>query len=190
MLVDNLVEECTETVKEVKLAKRTSTENENVCKYSSCTLYIVLFSIIFAINVGIDPYFVYYKYINGNKKIGDEKRFNYQTTFDYWSYKMATYIKSINIKNGAYYFFNGIINIEVFYSNLLKIDKKSYKNFDIYYTGYITIKKTGDYENIYSVNPLYLIIGEVDGFIEEENESKYLVFDSADKNREWLEKYA
>ena len=103
---------------------------------------------------------------------------------------MATYIKSINIKNGAYKFFNGMINIEVFYSNLLKIDKKSCKNIDTYYTGYITIKKTADYENIYSVNPLYLIIGEVDGFIEEENESKYSVFDSEDKNREVLEKYA
>ena len=83
-----------------------------------------------------------------------------------------------------------MINIEVFYSNLLKIDKKSCKNIDTYYTGYITIKKTADYENIYSVNPLYLIIGEVDGFIEEENESKYSVFDSEDKNREVLEKYA
>ena len=102
---------------------------------------------------------------------------------------MATYIKSIKIKNRAYYFFNGMINIEVFYSNLLKIDKRSYKNIDIYYTRYIIIKKTGDYENIYSVNPLYLIIGEVDGFIKEENESKYLVFDSVDKNREVLEKY-
>ena len=69
MLVDKLVEECTGTVKEVKLAKRSSTENENVCKYSSCTLHIVLFSIIFEINVGIDPYFVYYKYIMAIKKL-------------------------------------------------------------------------------------------------------------------------
>ena len=99
-------------------------------------------------------------------------------------------IKQINIKNRTYHFHNKIINIEKFNSSLLKIDKKSCKDLDIYYIGYITIKKTGDYENIYSVNPLYLIIGEVDGFIEEENESKYLVFDSADKNREWLEKYA
>ena len=30
-----------------------------------------------------------------------------------------------------------------------------------------TIKKVDDYENIYSVNPLYLIIGEVDGLIQE-----------------------
>ena len=43
---------CTENVEEVKLAKITSTENKNKHKCSSCTLYIVLFSIIFTINVG------------------------------------------------------------------------------------------------------------------------------------------
>ena len=55
-----------------------------------------------------------------------------------------------------------MINIEDFDSCLLKIDKKSYKNIDIYYIGYITIKKIDDYDNIYSVNPLYLIIDKVD----------------------------
>ena len=58
-LVDKLVEECTENVEEVKLAKITLAENENKYKCSSCTLYIVLFSIIFTINVGINTYFVY-----------------------------------------------------------------------------------------------------------------------------------
>ena len=55
-----------------------------------------------------------------------------------------------------------MINIEDFDSCLLKIDKKSYKSIDIYYIGYITIKKIDDYENFYSVNPLYLIIDKVD----------------------------
>ena len=41
-------------------------------------------------------------------------------------------IKQINIKNRTYCFFNDMINIENFDSNLLKIDKKSYKNIDIY----------------------------------------------------------
>ena len=58
-LVDRLVEECTETNNEVKLTKITPAENENKHKCSSCTLYIVLFSIIFTINVGIGIYFVY-----------------------------------------------------------------------------------------------------------------------------------
>ena len=67
--------------------------------------------------------------------------------------------KQTEIKNWVYYFYNHIIKIEEFNSNLVKIDKKSYKDIDIYYIGYITIKKTGDYENIYSLNPLNLIIG-------------------------------
>ena len=64
-------------------------------------------------------------------------------------------MKQIEIKNRTYYFYNDRINIEEFDSNLLKIDKTSYKDIDIYYIGYITIKKIGDYENIYSVNPLF-----------------------------------
>ena len=98
-------------------------------------------------------------------------------------------VKQIEIKNQTYYFYNDMINLKDFESNLLKIDKKHYKGIDIYYIGYITIKKIGDCENIYSVNPLYLIIGKVDGHIEEKNESKYLVFDSTDENKEVLEKY-
>ena len=50
-------------------------------------------------------------------------------------------IKELNIKNQTYYFFNDIIDIKNFQSNLLKRDKKHYKDFDIYYIGYITIKK-------------------------------------------------
>ena len=50
------------------------------------------------------------------------------------------------------------IDIKDLQSNLLKIDKKQYKDTDIYYIGYITITNFGDCENIHSVNPLYLII--------------------------------
>ena len=53
-------------------------------------------------------------------------------------------MKEINIKNRTYYFFNEMISIEVFFPNLPRIDKKSYKNIDIYYIGYITVKKMGD----------------------------------------------
>ena len=77
-------------------------------------------------------------------------------------------IKQVNIKNGTYYFFNDMINIKNFDSNLLKIDKKLYKNIDIYYFGYKTIEKIDDYENIYSVNPLYLIVNTANGHTEEE----------------------
>ena len=89
-------------------------------------------------------------------------------------------IKEMNIKNRTCYFFNDMINTKDFDSRLLKIDKKSHKNVGIYNIGYITIKKTDDYENIHSVNPLYPMIGEVIGHIEECNGNKYLVFDSAE----------
>ena len=82
-----------------------------------------------------------------------------------------------------------MINIKISDSNLLKIDKKSYKNIDIYYTGYITIQKIDDYENINSVNPLYLIINTADEQIEEKNGNKYLTFASTDENKEVLKKY-
>ena len=61
-LVAPLIEECTETVEEVKLAKITLAENENIYKCSSCTMYIVLMIVVFTINVGIVTYYVYSQY--------------------------------------------------------------------------------------------------------------------------------
>ena len=61
--------------------------------------------------------------------------------------------KQMNIKNRTYYFYNDLINIKDFDPKLLKLDKKSYKNIDIYYIGYITKK---DKYKINSVNPFYL----------------------------------
>ena len=51
-----MIEECTENIDEVKIAS----ENKHKNKCSSCTLYIVLFSILFTMNVGIGTYFVYF----------------------------------------------------------------------------------------------------------------------------------
>ena len=82
-----------------------------------------------------------------------------------------------------------MINLKNFEPNLLKIDKKSYKNIGIYNIGYITIKKIDDCENIYSVNPLYLLVNHASGYIEEKNGNKYLIFDSVDENKEVLKKY-
>ena len=123
-------------------------------------------------------------------------------------YKMGE-VKQINIKNRTYYFYNDIINIKNFDANLFKIDKKSYKDIDIYNNGYITKKKIDDCENIYIVNPLYLFIDHTSGYIEEKDlnplylncdhasgyikengVNKHLVFDSTDENTELLKKYS
>ena len=96
-------------------------------------------------------------------------------------------IKEINIKNRTYYFLDEMINIKDFDSNLLKIDKMSYKNIDIYYIGYITMKDS-DYVKVSSVILLYLIIDKVDGYIKEKNGNKYLILTSTEKNKVLLTK--
>ena len=59
-LLDKLTKECTKNVEEVKLAKITSTEDENKHKCSFCALCIILVLILFTINFGIGTYFVYF----------------------------------------------------------------------------------------------------------------------------------
>ena len=98
-------------------------------------------------------------------------------------------VKQISIKNQTYYFYNDMINFKDFESNLLKIDKKHYKGINIYYIGYITIKKTDDCESTYRVNPLHLLVNHANGHIEEKNGHKYLVFYSTVGNKELLKKY-
>ena len=73
-------------------------------------------------------------------------------------------VEEINIKNQSYYVFDNMTDIKTFHSNLPKIDKKSRKDINIYYIGYITIKKFNDCENIHSVNSLYLIIHSTTGY--------------------------
>ena len=90
---------------------------------------------------------------------------------------MVADVESINIKNGTYYFLDDMINLNNFDSNSLKIDKKLHKHIDIYYIGYITIKKFSDYKNIHSINPLYLIIHSATGHLKKQ---KYLILDSTD----------
>ena len=72
-----------------------------------------------------------------------------------------------------------MISLKDFDSNLLKIDKKHYKIINMYYIGYITIKKIDDYKSIYSVNPLYLQVDHANRYTEEKNGNKYLIFDDS-----------
>ena len=98
--------------------------------------------------------------------------------------------KQINIKNRTYYFYNNIIDIENFDAKLWTIDKNSYKGINMFNIGYLTKKKNSNCMNINSVNPLYLGITRVNGYIEEKDCNKYLVFDSTDENKELLKKYS
>ena len=90
-------------------------------------------------------------------------------------------VKDINIKNHTYYFLDDIINIKDFDPNIIKIDKKSYRNILICYIGYVMVKKN---LKIYSVNPLYLIFGKVNEYLEEINGNKYLMLVPTNKSNE------
>ena len=75
---------------------------------------------------------------------------------------MAHKFKDVDIKNHKYYFVVDIINIKKFDPNKIEVDEKSYKDILIYYIGYVMIKNS-KYMKINNVNPLYLIIGKVNG---------------------------
>ena len=98
-------------------------------------------------------------------------------------------VKQVNIKNQTYYFYNDQINLKDFDARLLKVDKKDYKEIDIYYIGYVTVKKIANCNNINSVNPLYLMIDKMIGHFEEKSGNKYFVLDDVNKNKEVSKKY-
>ena len=98
-------------------------------------------------------------------------------------------IRQINIKNRTYYFYNDQINLKDFDARLSKVDKKNYKEIDIYYIGYMTVKKIANCNNITSVNPLYLMIDKMIGHFEVKNGNKYLVVDDVSENKEVSKKY-
>ena len=91
--------------------------------------------------------------------------------------------RQVNIKNRQNSFFNSMTNIKNFDPSLLSIDKISFKSTDsvIYDTKY--------FKNLDSANSLHVIFNNVDEYIEENNEDKYLSFASTDKNKKSLENY-
>ena len=81
-----------------------------------------------------------------------------------------------------------MVNIEDFYSNLLEINKKSHKDINTYYIGYIVIKKFDDCKNIHKMNPLCLLINSATGYFKEKSGEKYLILDSTEKYEEVFSK--
>ena len=93
--------------------------------------------------------------------------------------------RQVSIKIHQNYFLNSMINIKNVDPGLLSINQISFKNTDfvIYHIEYITIESLG------GDNSLYLVFKNVDAYIEENNEDKYLIFALTDKNKEALENY-
>ena len=96
---------------------------------------------------------------------------------------MSNIIKSIKYR--TYYFFDDIINIKDFDPNNIKADEKSYEKILTYYIRYVTIKKD---LKIYSVNPLYLIFGKVNGYFKKIKVNKYLKLVPTNGNKEKIKK--
>ena len=104
-------------------------------------MHTVLFWIFLTINAGgIGAYFVYFYW---HLKKDDKLTFKF---------------RQINIKNRTFYFYNDQINLKEFDIRMLKIDERIYKKIDIYYIGYVTVKKIANCNNVNSANPLYLMI--------------------------------
>ena len=94
-------------------------------------------------------------------------------------------VKQINVKTRTSDFYNDQIDLKDFDVRLLKVDKKDYKEIDIYYIGYVSVEKIANCNNINSVNPLYLMINEMVGHFEEKNENKYLALDDVDEKKKF-----
>ena len=70
--------------------------------------------------------------------------------------------QQLNIKNRTYYFYNDLINALNFEPNNLKVDKKTWKDIDIYYIGYVDKNKPDDWK-VNSVNRVFCSVGEENG---------------------------
>ena len=91
-------------------------------------------------------------------------------------------MKEICIKNRTYHFFNDMINSKNLDPSNIKIDEKSFKNTLIYHIRYVTPN---------SVNPVYLTINQINGYIKENkrNGNKYLTLVLTDESKNTLKKY-
>ena len=113
------------------------TLNDNRKVWDVCTIYrelsIMFFIIIISISSGYIYFYWYLKKQNADVYANTEK--------------VLSQIKEIHIKNLTNYYFDDMINIKIYDWNLLKINKKSYKNIIIDYIWHITIEYFG-YVNI------------------------------------------
>ena len=81
--------------------------------------------------------------------------------------------KQLNIKNRTYYFYNDLMNALNFELINSKLDKKKWKDIEIYHIGYVD-KNKPEYWRVKSVYSLYLMINKVFCIAGEEDGVKYL----------------
>ena len=66
--------------------------------------------------------------------------------------------KQLNLKNRTYYHYSDLVNVLKFEAGNLELDKKTWKNLNIYFIGYLDKKAEW---NVNSVNPVYLLTNRV-----------------------------
>ena len=89
-------------------------------------------------------------------------------------------LKSINIENRAYCFYNDIIDLDEFDGSRIKVNKKDFNDIDIYYLGHEHKKKISECDLINSVNPLYVRIVDVNGQFEKGKDDVWYLIISGD----------
>ena len=176
-LIDDLIEQCT-SILDIEIKNGTyiftsSTVTKNnvtpVNSDNSTNIYLFLFFAVLIVAVLVAAGFIYYF----KKK--------YMTKLDNKIYDVA-YLKSLEIKNTSYYYYDDIVQADEFDKNLIKVNKRESRiGADIYYIGYIVNKPQ---YNINNVNPLYLIVKDVTCTVEkiEGSSDRYLVIDLSNKD--------
>ena len=86
-------------------------------------------------------------------------------------------IRQINIENRQGYFFNDMTNINDFDPSLLNIDEVLFESNKLIMHNIKYIK------NLNSLNTLYLVFNNLDAYIENGGENRYLIFASREKNK-------
>ena len=92
-------------------------------------------------------------------------------------------VESLKIKNESYYFWDDMVYLDEFDVNLVKVVRRELQiGVDIYYIGYVGNKPQYD---INSINPLYLIVGNLFGCVEkiQGSNDRYLVIDRSNSKK-------
>ena len=162
-LVGRVIEECSNVINETMINNKNNIDNDNTIK----NVFIGLFSVLLFIGIVCFWVVAYFKWIKG-------KKFSKINILIIKHIKMD--IKSLEIKNKTNYDWDDIIYINDFDVNSLEIIKRESRiRANIYYTGYV-LNPDYDYNTI---NPLYLVVNSLIGYIEkiEGSSDKYLVVD-------------
>ena len=162
-LIGRVIEECTSIINETMINNRDNEDNDNTIQ----NVFIGLFSVLSLVGIVCSCVFAYFKWLNLKVK-------NYLKINILIIKHIKMDIKSLEMKTKTNYNWDDIVYINEFDVNSLEIIKRESRiDANIYYTGYV-INPDYDY---HTINPLYLVINCLIGYIEkiEGSSDKYLV---------------